>query len=267
MRSRTWLRFAAVAGILGSIAQNAWVVEGLVDGRYTLFKGYISDLGAKTEKHWWFWTAADEVAGVLTVAFAVAVIPIFRELPRRALVAVLGAIAFLLSGVGTIADGILRLPCPESLSAECEARIAAGDVGWMYHAHQIESTFTAVVTAIAIVFLAWALVANERWRGAGRWMWYLMAPFAVLNIVTGLAALLDVAWPGFWDRMLLVSTALSSLPPMIRLWQLAPEIEQEAAARAPATGPPPRPAEARAGSAPGPTTRPADGGSSGGPRP
>jgi hypothetical membrane protein len=233
-RSVTWLRFAAAAGVVGSLAQNAWVFENLVARRTDILYAYVSDLGAKTERNWWFWTAADEVAGVLTIVFAVAVIPLYRELERRATLAVLGAVAYLLSGMGTIADGILRLPCPQSLSASCQARIAAGDVGWMYRGHQVESVFTGVVTVIAIVLLAWALLGDSRWRGAGRWMWYLMPQFVVVNLFTGVAAAFDVAWPGLLGRLLLVSSTLSSLPPMIRLWQLAPDYERERLSPAPA---------------------------------
>lgn len=231
-RSAAWLRVAAAAGIAASLAQNAWVLESVVATRYNILTSYVSDLGAKTEPRWWFWTAADEIAGVLTVVFALAVIPLYRELERRAWWAVLGAAAFLLSGVGTIADGVLRLPCPESLSAACEARIEAGEVGWVYTAHQVESTFTAVVSAIAVVFLAWGLLGDRRWRGAGRWMWYLMPPFAALSILTGIDAAIDSGWPGLWDRLLQVSTALSMLPPMVVLWRLAPAYAAEAEASA-----------------------------------
>jgi hypothetical protein len=228
-RSVPWLRAAAVAGIVASLAQNAWLLESVVATRYDILTSYVSDLGAKTEPRWWFWTTADEIAGVLTVVFAVAVVPLFRELERRARWAVLGAVAFLLSGIGTVADGLLRLPCPESLSAACEARIAAGDAGWVYTAHQVESTFTAVVSALAVVSLAWGLLGDRRWHGAGRWMWYLMPPFAALNVLAGIDAAADIGWPGLWDRLLQLSTGLSMLPPMLLLWRLAPSYAAEAA--------------------------------------
>ena len=81
-------------------------------------------------------------------------IPLWTRFERRARAAVAGAALFLASGVGTIADGVLRLPCPERLSPGWEARLEAG--------------------------------------------------------------------LGLWMRLLLVATAAISLPPMVRLWQLAP---------------------------------------------
>jgi hypothetical protein len=48
-------------------------------------------------------------------------------LASRAWWAVVGAVAFLLVRVGTIADGVLRLPGTDSLSAECEARSRGSD--------------------------------------------------------------------------------------------------------------------------------------------
>jgi Protein of unknown function (DUF998) len=220
---RRWLRAAAVAGIVGSLAQNAWVFESLVTPRASYLDSYVSDLGAKTQPTWWFWTAANEVAGIGTIVFAVAVIPLWSRFERRARTAVAGALLFLASGVGTIADGVLRLPCPERLSPGCEARLEAGLGGWVYTAHEVESSFTSVVAVAGIVLIAWALRADGRWRSAARWMWWLMPAFLAFNLLTGLDALLGIGWPGLWMRLLLVATAGISLPPMVRLWQLATE--------------------------------------------
>jgi hypothetical protein len=57
-------------------------------------------------------------------------------------------------------------------------------------------------------------------------MWYLMAPFAAINIITGIDAAFGIGWPGLWDRLPLVSAAASSLPPAIVLWKLAPGLRR-----------------------------------------
>ncbi len=176
--------------------------------------------------NWWYYTAADVVAGLGTMLFAVAVIPIWHELARRGRYAVAGAIALLLAGVGTFADGLLRLPCPKTLSQACEDRLDAGEGGWIYLAHEIESSFTPIVTVVAVVLIAYALTRDPRWGPAARWMWILLPAFIAINLAAGIATFLDTDWLGVPLRLLQVSTAAATIPPMIRLWQLAPELER-----------------------------------------
>lgn len=217
-----WLRAAAVAGIAGALAQNAWVFETLVSPPHDVIGSLVSDLGAKTMPNWWFYTAADVVAGIGTVLFAAAVIPIWRGLARRRRPAVLGAISLLLSGIGTFADGLLRVPCPETLSAACKARLDAGEGGWVFLAHEVESSFTPIVTVLAVFLIAYALTRDPRWGPAARWMWILMPAFVVVNLVAGIATVQMTSWMGIPLRALEVVTAASTIPPMVRLWQLAP---------------------------------------------
>jgi hypothetical protein len=211
-----------VAGIVGALAQNAWVFETVVSPPHDIVGSLISDLGAKTMPNWWFYTAADVVAGVGTVIFAAAVVPIWRRLARRSRWAVLGAISLLLSGAGTLADGLLRVPCPQTLSAACERRLDAGEGGWVYLAHETESSFTPIVTVVAVVLIAYALTPDRRWGPAGRWTWILMPAFVIVNLVAGVATVLMTSWMGVPLRALEVVIAASTIPPMVRLWQLAP---------------------------------------------
>jgi hypothetical protein len=211
-----------MAGILGALAQNAWVLETVVSPPHDIVGSLVSDLGARTMPGWWFYTAADVVAGIGTVLFAAAVIPLWRRLERRSRPAVLGAFCLLLSGAGTFADGLLREPCPETLSAACKARLDAGAGGWIQLAHEIESSFTPIVTVLAVVLIAYALTPDRRWGPAGRWMWILMPAFVVVNVVAGIATVLMTSWMGVPLRALQVVTAASTIPPTVRLWQLAP---------------------------------------------
>lgn len=220
--STSWLRTAAAAGIVGALAQNAWVFETLVSPPHDIVGSLVSDLGAKTMPSWWFYTAADVVAGVGTVIFAAAVIPIWRRLTRRSHLAVLGAVSLLLSGVGTFVDGLVRVPCPETLSAACKARLAAGEGGWVFLAHETESSFTPIVTVLAVFLIAYALTRDPHWGPAARWMWILMPAFVVVNLVAGIATVLMTGWMGIPLRALEVVTAASTIPPMVRLWRLAP---------------------------------------------
>jgi hypothetical protein len=111
-------RVAAISGLLAVVFMTTgWIVAGLLQpASYNWSAQEISDLGALTARHALVWNAADSLAGLLLVAFAVGVFPLFRAGRwSRFAVTSIGVV-----GIGSVLDGLLREDCPLSTSGACQ---------------------------------------------------------------------------------------------------------------------------------------------------
>jgi hypothetical protein len=156
-------RVAAVSGLLAAVVMTAgWIVAGLLQpASYNWSAQEISDLGALTARHAWVWNAADSLAGLLLVAFAVGVFPFFRaERWSRFAVASIGVV-----GIGSVLDGLLREDCPLSTSEACQRLQDGPGLSWHHQAHNIESVIVVAAMLAGLFMLAVAFRQVERLPG------------------------------------------------------------------------------------------------------
>jgi hypothetical protein len=152
---------AAVGG-LAALGYIDWVVAPAVVGRANPDRGYISELGARTQPHHALFNGLQILDGLLVVALAVALLRLAGRTAGRW--ATLGYTCLAVFGVGGIADALLPMDCAPSRSAACARAPAAGRVSWVDHAHGIESVVTTTALFVAMGALALAVARAGRHR-------------------------------------------------------------------------------------------------------
>lgn len=161
--TETRARVAAISGLLAVVVMTAgWIVAGLLQpASYNWSAQEISDLGALTAQHAWVWNAADSLAGLLLVAFAVGVFPLFRT-GRSGRFAVM---SIGLVGVGSVLDGLLREDCPLSTSEACQRFQDGPGLSWHHQVHDIESAIVVGAMLAGPFMLARAFRRVDRLSG------------------------------------------------------------------------------------------------------
>lgn len=161
--TETRARVAAVSGLLAVVVMTAgWIVAGLLQpASYNWSAQEISDLGALTAQHAWVWNTADSLAGLLLVAFAVGVFPLFRAgRPGRFAVTSIGLV-----GIGSMLDGLLREDCPLSTSEACQRLQDGPGLSWHHQVHDIESVIVVAAMLVGPFMLARAFRRVDRLSG------------------------------------------------------------------------------------------------------
>jgi hypothetical membrane protein len=114
----------------------------------------ISDLGAMTATSPWIYNQVGaNLTGVLVVLLGLG---LWRALSPD-VIGRIGAAVLIAEGTSTFFDGIFHLDC-QGIDAACD------NVSWHSHAHKIESAFTAALSLLAPLILAFAFRRNPGWR-------------------------------------------------------------------------------------------------------
>lgn len=200
-------RAAGVCGVLAFATSTvAWLVGGLAQpDAYSTAGDDISDLGAMTAHSAWIYNQVGaNLTGILVALLGLGV---WRALSPD-VVGRLGAAALIAAGISTFFDGIFRLDC-RGLDAGCD------NVSWHSRAHKIESGFTAALTLLAPVILAFAFRRNAVWRDS--WLPSLLTVPAVIAANVVFSAIGDGAATRAGTVVVFVWVAFVGL----RLWQKA----------------------------------------------
>ena len=154
-------RLLALAGMAAPIVLTfGWIIAGLIQGdAYSVSSQEISDLGALTADHAWFWNAATCISGALVVAFAFGLEAELGKL-RSGL---FGAVLIGVVGAGSFLDGLVREDCPLSTSDSCQALRDGPGLSWHHQAHDIESLIVGLASLLAPFVLARAFARLPAW--------------------------------------------------------------------------------------------------------
>jgi hypothetical protein len=147
---------AAACGVVAPLVFTAaWMLAGAVQHEYDAWREDISGLAALTADHAWIMIAGFIAAGALSAVFAVGLLEAVRSK--------LGAALTAFAGAGLVGLGLLRNDC-SSMTAACEARVAAGDVSWHHTAHDALSApvFAAATLTPLVIGLRFAADARTR---------------------------------------------------------------------------------------------------------
>ena len=113
-----------------------------------------SDLGAVTATSPWIYNQVEaNLTGVLVVLLGLG---LWRALSPD-VIGRIGAAVLIAEGISTFFDGIFHLDC-QGIDAACD------NVSWHSRAHKIESGFTAALSLLAPLILAFAFRPNPGWR-------------------------------------------------------------------------------------------------------
>lgn len=172
-------RMGIVAQVLFTIT---WLIAELWQGAgYRWVRDDLSEMGAVTAPHAWFFLAPQAVAGLLTIGFAlVGLLPALRRAGRIGVVAVVFAAG---SAVQDLSDSAFRLDC----RAADGCTSAQTTTSWHGQLHAAFG-LVCIVLLIGAMFMAarafTRLPAWSRWAGPTR----LVGSLVVIG-------LLGVAWP------------------------------------------------------------------------
>lgn len=212
------LRAAGICGVLAFVTSTvAWVAGGLAQpSAYSVANDDISDLGAITAGSAWIY---NQVGANLTAILVILLgLGLWRALSPD-VVGRLGAAILVASAISTFFDGIFRLDC-RGIDANCK------NVSWHSHAHKIESGFTAALTLLAPLVLAFAFRRNPAWRDS--WLPSLLTVPAVIAANVVFSAVGDGAAIRAGTVVIYIWIAFVGL----RLWQ-----KSDVAAAAPSEAP------------------------------
>lgn len=185
------MRWTALCGVLApAVFTGAWIAGGLLQEGYSARREDISALAAADAEHAWVMIAGLVAAGLLTAAFGVGLRFETGSLPGPALV--------IFAGLGLAALGLLRNDC-SSLTAECKARVAAGEVSWHHTAHDVLSVPVFAAAVLAPLVLARALRRDPRWRSVVPWSLGATPALGVLFLLGGVEAF--PSWDGLLQRV------------------------------------------------------------------
>ena len=149
-------RIAGVSGLLAFVTFSvAWIAGGLAQpSAYSVANDDISDLGAMTATSPWIYNQVGaNLTGVLVVLLGLG---LWRALSPD-VIGRIGAAVLIAEGTSTFFDGIFHLDC-QGIDAACD------NVSWHSRAHKIESGFTAALSLLAPLILAFAFRRNPGWR-------------------------------------------------------------------------------------------------------
>jgi hypothetical protein len=167
-------RAILITGIAAALLANYWLLEGALADRTDPAGSWISDLGARSEDGGWRFAALDSLAGLATIAFAVALWPLATSDRRFRH----GVIALAASGVCSVLDGVLVNSCAEALTDTCEMAWDAIDI-----AHAIESGVAVAVTVAAFWLIGGALRERAATAAIGRASLVAGAAWAALTVL------------------------------------------------------------------------------------
>jgi hypothetical protein len=165
------IRLAGLCGLLAFLTFNVgWIAGDAAQPRaFHPADHDISDLGALTGSSPWLYNQLGaNLSGLLVIVLGIG---LWRAQPsaRRGWVGVLATTAVVLTGLGTLLDGVFRLDC-QAIDNGCV------NDSWHSHAHKIESAFTAAAIFLMLFLLPFVL----RRLGVRRWQPMLAAVPLVL---------------------------------------------------------------------------------------
>lgn len=158
--------------VLTLATYNTWVLWKPVNGHRAIFNGYLSEFSASDQPHSFFFRGGDLLTAVIVLGLGVRALVLWR---RRHRAADQGeavrpnrwwavASAFLLVfGVATFFDAFFAMDCSPSLSAQCEAAEAAGQLSAVHYAHTYTSVGaqTGIVASMVSTYIAMCRSAQQ----------------------------------------------------------------------------------------------------------
>ncbi|MFJ7247828.1 DUF998 domain-containing protein [Kitasatospora sp. NPDC098652] len=161
-RTRNALIWGGIAAQL--LFTVSWLVGGLVEGRgYRVSADTISDLGALTASHPGWKLAAQGIAGLLTIAFALFALRPALAVPGGPRPVAAWLVAASPVGLDNVADVLFRLDC-RAADPWCAHRLT-GD-SWHASAHVGLALAGFVLLVITPAVLAAQFRAHPAWRGS-----------------------------------------------------------------------------------------------------
>jgi hypothetical protein len=190
--SRSRRRSAAICGIVGpAVFTTGWIVAGLVQRDYDATREDISGLAAPTASHPWIMIVGLAVAGVLTAIFGIG---LHEGIARGSRV---GPALVAFAGIGLAGLGVLRNDC-SSMTVECKARVAAGDVSWHHMAHDVLSAPVFAAAILAPLVLALRFAREPQWRRLAQLSVATAPVLIALFVLGGVEAI--PSWTGAFQR-------------------------------------------------------------------
>lgn len=141
-----------------------WVLGGaLQGGGYSPVRHYISDAAALTADQPWILLAAQGVAGVLTIAFALLALAPSLHVHGHGPPVSAWLVAASGLGLDNLSDAFFRLDCRE-VDAACLA--STGEASWHAQIHNTVGTLTSAATLLGAFALARRFRITPAWRAA-----------------------------------------------------------------------------------------------------
>jgi hypothetical protein len=206
-RLATW----AIAGQLAWL--TAVAVAGAVEPGYSELRDAVGFLGARNAAHPWVFWVAVTISGLSHLALAAALV---LDGPPG-LRGVLGPALIAFTGITAVLNGfVFPVDCRSSIDLTCNAREAAGQVGWQHLAHEAAFILGGAAVQLSAFAMAWRFRGDRRWGPADRLalgagligLLVIALPFTLVGAnphdLYGLAQRLTLAAGAFWILALAV---------------------------------------------------------------
>jgi hypothetical membrane protein len=194
LSSRAFRRLCFSGAAAAPVFTAAWLAAGLARPDYNPRVDHISALSAENAPHPWLMIAGFVLAGLLLIAFAVAI----HRLTAAPGGLSLGATLVGLAGLAMTVTGLIREDDPAETARGLPSTLAN-------RLHDNASLLLILALLLAPPAVAWGLGRSGAWPGlvAGAWL------TAAITLALGLVFALDlVAWSGLTQRLLISAPLL-----------------------------------------------------------
>lgn len=174
--------FARTAIIGAVILFNSWLLAFFLNRRLLTSGGSISDLTVHDQPHWLLFQVLGVTAGALFAIVGLLLTKLIPGASKSRQVLVYGTLIF---GIANIADGLLSLPCSETLDKHCSVPITINWSHFNFPSHGYSSVL------IAIAYLALPLAGYFYSRASKNSSFYKAS---VAAIIVAFASLVSAGW-------------------------------------------------------------------------
>jgi hypothetical membrane protein len=211
----TLLAWGAIVGQV--IFATAWLVASALEGSgYSSARNDLSDLAALTAHHAPVMLAAQGIAGVVTIAFAIGALrPLLVDVTSREPI---GAwlVGGSIIGLDNLSDAFFRLDCRH---ADPGCTFAAAMTSWHGKIHVIVGAVTWILTMAAPFVLAHEMRRVRSWRDLALPAVAYGIAVAVLSVIYG--ALHDAEGGGYAQRLVVELASFGIIVLALRVRRMA----------------------------------------------